>query len=382
MDVSASIEKEFPNLDSFARKSFLAPRDVYQDFLDIVVAELGSEIGYLHHFDALSEEIELAVFSKGVFAICSTTHTSHYPLRMAGIWADCVREKRTVIHNDYQAAASEAGLPEGHFPIERHMSAPAWGKKGIEAIIGVGNRAVAYDREDSKRLERIIKLGWPIVADRLTDYDAHMADREKVFDESDPEEILTGMLKAIGRSLELRDEYTSRHQSNVAYICDKIAEEMNLPHRQRVGLRIGALIHDIGKIGIPSQILSKPGKLYPAEFELLKMHATLGADIFRDLNLPWPVADIVEQHHERLDGTGYPHGLIGDSILLEARIVAVADTFDALASDRPYRKTLGRARAVEVLKNGRGKAFDPYVVDAFFAILESDPILMPGGRYK
>lgn len=377
-----TITTNVETLDAFGRKCFLSERDVYQEFLNITVAEMLSTIGYLHLYDSGTEEIELAVWSDGVFAQCTTSHVSHYPLRMAGIWADGIREKRVVIHNDYPSSASKQGLPEGHFPVLRHASSPIWGEDSIEAVLGIGNREDPYTDEDATRFFNFLHLGWPVLKNRLGEHKARLACREETFRKVSAEETLTSMLRAVGRSLELRDEYTSQHQSNVSYIADKIAEHLELPIQQRFGIRVGSLIHDIGKIAIPSQVLNKPGKLFPAELELIKMHPMLGADIFRSVELPWPIVQMIEQHHERMDGTGYPYGLIGDTICLEARILAVADTFDAMASDRPYRHAPGRERAIEAIKAGRAILYDPYIVDAFLIVLESDAILQGGGIYK
>jgi putative nucleotidyltransferase with HDIG domain len=191
--------------------------------------------------------------------------------------------------------------------------------------------------------------------------------------------MLVDMLGAISRALEIRDEYTSSHQRNVAHICGLIADDLDIPFQQKEGLIIGALVHDIGKIAIPSQILNKTGKLLYAEYLLLQSHAEVGSSIFSHVTFPWPILEIIEQHHERLDGSGYPKGLKGNQIVMEARIIAVADTFDAMASDRPYRKALGAQKAIQCLTEGRGKLFDPYVVDAFLRCYQQDVTL--GGKY-
>ena len=378
----ATIETGNAKIDTFGRKSFLTERDAYQDFLNLVVDHFSSPVGYLHLYREATEEIELAVWSDGVFAQCTTSHVSHYPLKMAGIWADSIRKRAVVTHNDYLSDASHQGLPDGHFPIRRHMGVPIFFQGRIVAVIGIGNRETAYTEKDANLYWDFVHLGWPTLQNRLSEISERYNNRKNSLNTKNPEEILITMISAIGRALELRDEYTSQHQSNVAYLSERIAEIRGLPEQQRIGIRLGALIHDIGKIAIPSQILNKPGKLYAAEFEMIKMHPKLGADIFRGIDLPWPLIEMIEQHHERMDGTGYPAGLIGDSICLEARILAVADTFDAMASDRPYRHAAGKQRAVEELLNGRGIAYDTYVVDALLALLESDPILRRSALYK
>ncbi|HID87880.1 MAG TPA: HD-GYP domain-containing protein [Anaerolineae bacterium] len=143
-----------------------------------------------------------------------------------------------------------------------------------------------------------------------------------------------------------------------------IAREMGLPEEQFEGIRIAGLIHDIGKINVPAEILSKPGPLSELEFGLIQAHPQVGHDILKTIEFPWPVAQIVLQHHERMDGSGYPQGLSDDNILLEARILGVADVVEAMASHRPYRPPRGLDKALEEISRNRGILYDPEVVDA------------------
>lgn len=353
-------------------RRYLTERDVYQDFLDFLVDNTESDIGYLHLYEEDTREIALGVWSRSVYAGCTTSTVSHYPLKDAGIWADAIRERKTVIHNEYENDASAKGLPEGHFRVVRHMGTPIFWQNKIVAIVGVGNKLEKYSPEDQGQLEHLTKLGWPVILDRIQEHRQRNASRSIVLQDKDPKDLMIKMVGTVSKALELRDEYTSHHQSNVAIISAAIAEAMELPSEQIYGIRLGAIVHDIGKIAVPAEILSKPGKLNAAELAMVKMHATLGAEIFKEVELPWPVLDIIEQHHERMDGSGYPYGLVGNAICLEARIVAVADTFDAMASDRPYRHAPGKDAATEVLKKGRGVEFDAYVVDAFLKTIDED----------
>jgi len=175
---------------------------------------------------------------------------------------------------------------------------------------------------------------------------------------------LIGTVVAVSRAVGARDPYTAGHQQRVSQLARAIAQEMELDAEQIEGLRLGAIIHDIGKIYLPAEILSKPTKLTDVEYALIKSHAQVGYDILKDIAFPWPVADIAYQHHERLDGSGYPQGLKGDEICLEARIVAVADVVEAMSSHRPYRTALGMDAALEEIEIHRGKWFAPVVVDA------------------
>ena len=183
-------------------------------------------------------------------------------------------------------------------------------------------------------------------------------------------DVQDGTIGAIATMAELRDPYTSGHQRRVARVACAIAEEMGLSEDRIAGLATAGLLHDIGKIQVPSDILSKPGRLSPVELEMIKSHSQAGHQILHAIPFPWPVADIIVQHHERLDGSGYPAGLAGDKILLEARILGVADVLEAMASHRPYRAALGVKAALEELVRNGGRLYDPEVVAAAVRVFD------------
>ncbi len=181
---------------------------------------------------------------------------------------------------------------------------------------------------------------------------------------------MEGTVQAISVMVEVRDPYTAGHQQRVADLACAIAESMGLSADDVYGLRMASVIHDLGKITVPAEILSKPGRLSDLEFEMVKSHVQSGYDILRQIDFPWPLADIIVQHHERMDGSGYPHGIHGKDILLPARILAVADVFETIASHRPYRPSLGVTRALNELKENRNKLFDNQVVTVCLALIE------------
>jgi len=168
----------------------------------------------------------------------------------------------------------------------------------------------------------------------------------------------------IGKIAETRDPYTSGHQKNVSQIATFIAQEMKLPQDKIEGVRIASLVHDIGKISLPAEILNKPTKLSKIEYSLIKEHSQTGYDILRSIDFPWPIAQIVLQHHERLDGSGYPQGLKGEDILMEAKILGVVDVVEAMSSHRPYRPAWGIDKALEEISKNKSILYDPEVVDA------------------
>jgi HD-GYP domain-containing protein (c-di-GMP phosphodiesterase class II) len=178
------------------------------------------------------------------------------------------------------------------------------------------------------------------------------------------------IIEAMAYIGEVRDPYTAGHQRRVAQLSLDIGKAMGLPDEQYEGLTMAAFVHDIGKILVPSDILSKPGKLTKPEFDMLRDHTRIGYEILKTIEFPWPIATIVLQHHERLNGSGYPFGLSGDQIIIEARILAVADVVEAMSSHRPYRAALGIDKALDEIIQNRGTLYDSSVVDNCLKLFE------------
>ncbi len=178
------------------------------------------------------------------------------------------------------------------------------------------------------------------------------------------EESFDSITLAVANMVELRDPYTAGHQRQVAHIAGAIARELFLPEGDVKGIEVASTIHDIGKIAVPSEILNRPGKLSSAEFEIIKAHSQTGRDIVADVPFPWPVGEMILQHHERMNGSGYPRGLKGSSILMGSRILAVADVVSAMSEHRPYRPAPGLVAALDEVEANRGELFDAEAVDA------------------
>jgi PAS domain S-box-containing protein/putative nucleotidyltransferase with HDIG domain len=185
------------------------------------------------------------------------------------------------------------------------------------------------------------------------------------------ENLLRETINALTFAVEMRDEYTAGHQRRVAQLAEAIALELGVSQDVLDGVVMAAVVHDIGKLKVPSDILTKPGKLSDIEFSLIKTHPKTGYDILCSISFPWPVADIVLQHHERIDGSSYPNGLKGDEILYEAKIIMVADAMEAMASHRPYRPSLGVPFALSELQKYKGKYYDSEVVDVCVELFEN-----------
>lgn len=189
------------------------------------------------------------------------------------------------------------------------------------------------------------------------------------------EKLLKAMedtIQAMAVTVEMRDPYTAGHQRRVSQLAIAIARQTGLSEDRISGLRLAGLIHDIGKTRVPAEILTNPGKLSEAEFSIIKMHPAVGYDILKDIEFPWPIAQIVYQHHEMMDGSGYPSGLSGDEIIAESRIMAVADVVEAMSSHRPYRPALGIDKALLEILQKKESLYEPEAVDACLEIFSNN----------
>ena len=184
-------------------------------------------------------------------------------------------------------------------------------------------------------------------------------------------QAMEGAIHAMALTVETRDPYTAGHQRRVADLASTIAEGIGIPQEAIQGIKMSAVIHDLGKLRVPPDILSNPGRLTEPEFAIIKTHPRVAYDILSAIEFPWPVSEIVYQHHERIDGSGYPQGLQKDEILIEARIIGVADVVEAMASHRPYRPALGIERALEEIQLGAGTRYDPDVASVCVDLFEN-----------
>jgi HD-GYP domain-containing protein (c-di-GMP phosphodiesterase class II) len=191
------------------------------------------------------------------------------------------------------------------------------------------------------------------------------------------ERSMISTLEAVSVMVELRDPYTSGHERRVGDLAAAIGQALGLDENIVKGLRLIGLAHDVGKISVPAEILSKPGRLASFEYQLIQGHSQAGYDVLKGVDFPWPVAEVILQHHERLDGSGYPRGLKGDEILIEARIIAVSDVVEAMSSHRPYRPGLGIEASLGEIEANAGRLYDPAVVAACLKLFRADGYSLP-----
>ncbi len=191
------------------------------------------------------------------------------------------------------------------------------------------------------------------------------------------EGAVIGTASAVSQMVELRDPYTAGHERRVGELSAAIAAEMGLDDFCQQGLRIAGAVHDVGKIVVPAEILTKPSRLTTVEYELLKQHAEQGYEVLKNVDFPWPVAEVARQHHERMDGSGYPQGLKGAEILLEARITAVADVVESMSTHRPYRAALGLEKALLEIEQGAGILYDAAAAAACLRLFREKGYTIP-----
>ncbi len=281
----------------------------------------------------------------------------------------------SVVVNDYQTWEGRHPDPKWD-PIQAIAGIPLKVKGEVVGIIGLVHteRGRKFRESDLNILQKLAELAI------LSLNNAMLFDQIKNL-KSALVATLEETIQAVAYTVEIRDPYTAGHQRRVACLACAIAKKMHLPQEQIKGIEMAATIHDIGKLYVPSELLSKPTRLMDIEFNVIRHHAQAGYDILKGIKFPWPIATVVYQHHEKMDGTGYPRGLHGDDIILESRIVAVADVVEAISSHRPYRPSLGFDTAIEEITAKRGTEYDAAVVDACIEVLK-EGILLEGVQMK
>lgn len=270
----------------------------------------------------------------------------------------------TQAYQDDEKQRFQACLPDGS--IHKVWASP---RQMLNLLVSTYGNVVEQNKELLKIQDEVFALNIS-----LTDKVRVKSDELNV-SELKIRQTLLDSIEAIASTVEMRDPYTAGHQRDVAEIAVLIGQRLGLPEEMIFGLRIAGIVHDLGKINTPAEILNKPGKLSKNQYALVQEHPEAGYNTLKNIDFPWPIANIVYQHHERLDGSGYPNGLKADEILLEAKILAVADLVDAMSSHRPYRPSLGLSSAREELLKNRGKLYDPEIVDACLQLMDEQQII-------
>lgn len=286
------------------------------------------------------------------------------------VWlANKFKNRSALIIDDVRKLPKAAGSFVAELNREKIVSiliAPIFAKNKVIGFIGF-DKTGECKKWQSGDIELLETIG-----DLLANSFEQIEERKRELEYNKQlESILIKTIIAISKMLEERDLYTSNHQFRVAELSIAIAKDLKLSAEQIVGIYLGGLIHDIGKIAVPLEILSQPRKLTDEEYAVVCIHPEQGYKIVKDIPFAWPIASIVLQHHERINGSGYPKGLKGEHISLEARIVAVADVYEAMTSHRPYRPRLTKKTAINELRNNAGKLYDKKVVDSCLKVIKN-----------
>jgi putative two-component system response regulator len=242
-----------------------------------------------------------------------------------------------------------------------------------EKVMGFEVGGVDYITKPYERNELLARVRTHLELKRLQHHLEELVSErtaELKASESKLRTTLIDTITALAATVEMRDPYTAGHQRRVAKLAVAIAGELKLPAGRIESIQLASVVHDVGKIKVPAEILSNPRRLNDIEFALIQGHPGAGCEILKSIDFPWPIAEMVLQHHERLDGNGYPNALKGDQIMLEAKIIAVADVVEAMSSHRPYRPSLGVDAALAEIERGRGTLYEPGVVDACLALFK------------
>jgi putative nucleotidyltransferase with HDIG domain/PAS domain S-box-containing protein len=273
-----------------------------------------------------------------VTAINNETRWLHWSSRVLFDDQGCPVEYQAVGRDITEVKILEDRLAAAKFDLERRLE-----RRSMELAVANENlqRLVAMHEENERKLKATL---------------------------TKTSRSLLGVIKAISKMIEIRDPHTAGHQRRMTNLACTIAREMSLSVDQYNAIYVAGLLHDIGKISVPSEILSRPGRLTEVEYLLVKAHPQVGYDMLKEVDFPWPVAEMVLQHHERINGKGYPQELKGNEILLEAKILAVADCIEAMGSQRPYRSAFTLSEVLKQLVANKGVAYDPDVVDACLTI--------------
>lgn len=329
----------------------------------------GSRSAYLHVVEK-GGDIRLASWSARTLSQCTIQSETHYSLDRAGIWADCVREGRPIVHNQLDAKHYRRGLPAGHSPLTRHLAVPVLEKGRPVMVLGVGNKRTAYADEDVDRVRLLAESAWGLLRRKVHE---QREARHLEFLESN----MLATIDVISTIVEMRDPYTAGHERRVAHLARNIAAVLGLDEETRDRVAMAAQVHDVGKLAVPPEVLAKPGRLTPMEMEVARSHSRQGYEILRKSRFSWRLADTVLQHHERYDGSGYPDRLRGEEILLEARIIAVADVLEAMYSPRPWRPRRSLEDALAEIEAGAGTRYDPRVAAACLSLFRERDYSLP-----
>jgi putative nucleotidyltransferase with HDIG domain len=329
-------------------------------------AATGSPLSYLFFVDPEQKTLTLAAWRDRSQMQVTMPNAEPRPFSKAGVFTECVKARHATSSNDLNWKPQADGLPD----LQRYLAVPMIADDRTVAILGVANRDAGYGDEDQAVLSAMADGVWRVLH-------AKRAHAQTLSSLQRTDVALQGMIDALVRMSERHDPHTSGSARRVAALAVALAREAGLDGHRQDAIRVAALLHDIGNIAVPTAILAKPAPLTEHEAALMHTHAEEGCKMLADIDFGAPVAEIVFEHHERIDGSGYPRGIKGDDILIEARVLAIADTVEAMCSPRPYRPALGMEAAIDEINKNAGKLYDLHLVTACTRLVRQRGFVLP-----
>jgi PAS domain S-box-containing protein len=353
-------------VDVFKQAETLDEGSVVRRVLDQAGESTHSPLAFLYFVDPVRKTMTLAAWCDRSRPQATVSEGAPHSLQKAGLFTECVRAKHATSSNDLSWKPQQDGLPD----LQRYLAVPMITEDETVAVLGVANRDSGYDEEDQRVLATLADGVW-----RLLQTKRSHAQTLRSLQRTDV--ALQGMIDSLVRMSELHDPYTSGSSRRLAALAVALGREAGLDGECQHALRVAALLHDVGNIAVPASILSKPAPLTETELALMRTHVDEGCQLLAEIDFGAPIADIVYQSHERYDGSGYPRGLKGEDILLEARILAIADTVEAMCSPRPYRPAAGMEAAIDEINKGAGRLYDLHLVAACTRLVRQHGFTLP-----
>lgn len=325
-----------------------------------------SPLGYLFFVHSADKTITLAAWIERGQAHATLATAAPRPLLKTGLFTECVRTKHPVSSNDLSWKPQVDGLPD----LQRYLAAPLVGDDETVAVLGVANRDAGYGEEDQRVLTALADGIWRVLQSKRA-HAQTLGSLQRI------DVAMQAMIDALLKLSEKHDPYTAGSARRIAALAVALGREAGLDGHRQHALRVAALLHDVGNVAIPPSLLAKPASLNAAEIVLMRTHVEEGCKLLADIDFGAPIAEIIYEHHERCDGSGYPRALKGEEILLEARILAIADVVEAMSSARPYRAACGLDAALDELERGAGTAYDPQLATACVRLFRQHGFKLP-----
>ena len=353
-------------VDLFKQSESFDESAIVRRVIDQAADTTGSPLAYLYFVDPPRKTIALAAWRDRSQPMATMVNAEPRPLARAGLFTECVRARHATSSNDLTRKPQQDGLPD----LQRYLAVPMIAGDETVAVLGVANREAGYGEDDQRALSALSDGVWRVLESKR----AHAATLGSL---QRTDVALQGMIDSMVRMVERHDPYTAGSSRRLAALAVALGREAGLDGERQHALRVAALLHDIGNIAVPTTILSKPAPLTETELAIMRTHVDEGCQLLAEIDFGAPIADIIYQSHERYDGSGYPRGLKGEEILVEARILAIADTVEAMCSPRPYRPAAGMEAAIEAINRGAGRLFDLHLVAACTRLVRQHGFTLP-----